>query len=106
MTTPAREHEETLGEFLASRARRATETRLAGDAIAAMLTGAAIALWRGPAWDLRISLAACFLAFGIWGIADRDLQRQTASHGMKLFLRATRVAAAASGFAAAVYLLL
>ena len=104
--TQATDREETLGEFLASRARRASDMRLAGDAIAAILTGAAIALSRGPAWDLRISTAACFFAFAIWGIADRDLQRDNMSSRMALFARSARIVAAACGFAAAAYLML
>ena len=65
-TVPQRE--ETLGEFLASRARRASDSLLAGHAITAVLAAVAIAAWRGPLWDVRLALATCFLAFGIWGI--------------------------------------
>ena len=106
MPAPVRQ-EESLGEFLASRARDRSDTRLAGDVIAALLMAIAVGFWRGPAWDLRIGIATCFLAFGLWGIADRDLERPVArSRALFLCLRSIRVAAAAVGFAAAVYVAL
>jgi hypothetical protein len=99
------EHEETLGEFLASRARRASDTLLAGHAIIAVVTAVAIAAWRGPLWDVRLSLATCFLAFGVWGIADRDISaKQLGSRRVIVLLRAVRFTAAVCGFAAAAFL--
>jgi hypothetical protein len=99
------EREETLGEFLASRARRASDTLLAGHAITALATAIAVAAWRGPLWDIRLSLAICFLAFGIWGIADRDISAGERDQRRSLaVLRAVRFAAATSGFAAAAFL--
>ena len=68
--------EETLGEFLASRARSASEIRLVGDAAFSVLAAVAVGVWRGPLWDVRIAIALCFLAFGIWGVADRDIGRR------------------------------
>ena len=107
MVTRAPEQEETLGEFLASRARDATESRLAGDVIAAVLTGIAIAFWRGPFWDIRIGIALCFLAYGMWGIADRDLGRaQPRRRAMSEFLKLTRLVAATIGFSAAAYVVM
>src|SRR5919108_4966630 len=107
MVAPTSDHEETLGELLASRARKASETRLAGDAIAALLTGIVICFWRGPAWDLRVSAAVCFFAFALWGLADRDLHRAAyVARPMAAFLKLTRVAAATCGFAAAAYFML
>jgi hypothetical protein len=104
-TAPARE--ETLGEFLATRARRASDTYLAGHAITAVLAAVAIASWRGPLWDIRLSIALCFLAFGIWGVADRDLaHREAASRSTRWTLRATRLVAAVCGFAAGAYLMM
>jgi hypothetical protein len=107
MARSVADQEESLGQFLATRARGASDARLAGDAIAALLTAVAIGFWRGPAWDIRIAVAACLLAFGIWGIADRDLARISASprHAL-ILLRATRIAAAVLGFAAAAFLLI
>src|SRR5688500_20331553 len=69
------EREETLGEFLASRARSASEIRLVGDAAFSIFAAVAVGVWRGPLWDVRIAIALCFLAFCIWGVADRDLSR-------------------------------
>lgn len=101
------QREETLGEFLASRARRASDALLAGHAITAVLAAVAIAVWRGPAWDIRLSIAVCFLAFGFWGIADRDLRRnEAASRRVLLALRTARVVAAVCGFAAAAFLMM
>jgi len=101
------QREETLGEFLATRARRASESLLVGHAITAVLAAVAIAAWRGPLWDVRMSVAMCFLAFGVWGIADRDLQHHpTGSRSLLLGIRTARVVAAALGFAAVAYLML
>jgi len=103
----ADQREETLGEFLASRARRASDTLLAGHAITAVLAAVGIAAWRGPLWDIRLGIAVCFLAFGIWGIADRDLlQHPTSPRRYQLGLRTARVIAAVCGFGAAAYLML
>lgn len=101
------QQEESLGEFLATQARRASEPLLAGHAITAVLAAVGIAAWRGPLWDVRLGIAVCFLAFGIWGIADRDLmQHPTGSRRFRLGRRTARVIAAAIGFAAAAYLML
>src|SRR5688572_26654276 len=89
---PLSEQEETLGEILATQARRASDSLLAGHAIAATLALVGIAAWRGPLWDIRLSVAVCLLAFGIWGIADRDLRSDAArSRGMLRLLRSVRV---------------
>lgn len=101
------EREETLGEFLASRARSASEIRLVGDAAFSIFAAVAVGVWRGPLWDVRIAIALCFLAFGIWGVADRDLARRPdAPRRERLVLRVTRIAAALLGFGAAAYLML
>jgi hypothetical protein len=106
-TVEAEETEETLGEFLASRARRASDTLLAGHAIAAVVTAIAIAAWRGPAWDIRLCIAICFLAFGVWGIVDRDIEaRESASRRVRRILETVRFTAAACGFASAGFLAL
>jgi hypothetical protein len=100
-------HEETLGEFLASRARSASEMRLVGDAAFSVLAAVAVGVWRGPLWDVRIAIALCFLAFGVWGVADRDLARRAGQSGQPILLpRVTRIAAAILGFGAAAYLML
>jgi hypothetical protein len=98
------EHEETLGEFLASRARRASDTLLAGHVITAVLMAIAVAAWRGPGWDIRLSIAVCFLAFGVWGIADRGIvDRHVTSRVAIRTFEAVRFAAATCGFLAAAF---
>ena len=101
------EQEETLGEFLASRARRASDALLAGHAITAVLTAIAVSAWRGPAWDIRLCVAICFLAFAVWGIADRDIAaRESAPRRLRAVLETVRFTAAACGFASAGFLAL
>lgn len=96
--------EETLGELLATRARRASETRLAGDAVLAVVASVAVAVWRGPLWDVRIAIALCFLAFAVWGVADRDLlRRDERSWRVTMLPRSARVVAGLLGFGAAAY---
>jgi hypothetical protein len=107
MVDSVQEHEETLTEFLASRARQTTHSRLTGQAAGAILAAVAIAVWRGPAWEIRLSIAACLFAFGVWGIADRELARPANPwHRPSMVLRATRVIAAVLGFAAAAFLMM
>ncbi|AHG92763.1 hypothetical protein J421_5228 (plasmid) [Gemmatirosa kalamazoonensis] len=61
----------TLPELLAARARRASDLRLALDVGVGVLVAAAALFWRPTAWVLLLSAALCFVAFGLWGIADR-----------------------------------
>jgi hypothetical protein len=101
------EEEETLGAILADRARRASDSLLAGHAIAATLALVGIAVWRGPLWDVRLSVAVCLMAFGIWGIADRDLRSDTPrGRGLLLTLRSARVVSAVVGFSALAYMMM
>lgn len=104
---PEKPHEESLGEFLAGRARAASEVRLVGDAAFSVLAAIAVGVWRGPLWDVRIAIALCFLAFGVWGVADRDIaRREGATRRELLFPRMTRIGAAILGFGAAAYLMM
>ena len=94
----------SLPEFLAARARHASDSRLAIDALAGLLAAAAVAYWGGPGSPLLFSLAICFFAFGVWGIADRELgERSSATSRVRVPLVTLRVAAAILGFAAAAY---
>src|SRR5512146_79502 len=94
----------SLPEFLAARARHATDTRLAVDALAGLVVAAGAAYWNGPGASFLVSVGACFVAYGAWGIADRELgERPTASPRVLAALRACRVAAAVLGFSAAAY---
>lgn len=100
------EREETLSEFLASRARRASDARLTTHAIAAVVALIAIVFWRGPGWDIRLSVAVGLLAFAVWGVADRDLEQQSATASRVPYLRAARALSAVAGYAAGAYLLM
>ena len=67
----------SLPEFLAHRARSASIRRLSLD-LSVGIGGASAALrWRPFAWLVLVSLAACFFAYGAWGLADRARSRVT-----------------------------
>ena len=94
----------SLPELLAARARHASDTRLALDAALGALVAVAAVFWRGPGWYFLASLAGCFLAFGFWGIADRELGER-ANGGSRLtreLLRIARIIAGVVGAIAAV----
>ena len=63
----------TLPEFLARRARSASDRRLALDAGAGVLLAASALVFHPPLWGLVACAAACLAAFGGWGILDREL---------------------------------
>jgi hypothetical protein len=63
----------TLPELLAAHARRVSDVRLAADVAGGVLAAAAALFWRPRAWILLVAAALCFVAFGVWGIADRAL---------------------------------
>lgn len=95
--THANGHELTLSALLATRARAASDGRLALDAGGGLLAAALALVVRPPAWPLLVAAAACFLAYGAWGIADRALhERPSGTHGIRL-LRALRAGAAMLG---------
>lgn len=92
----------SLPEFLAARARHATDTRLAVDAVAGLLIAAGVGYWNGPGTPFLVSIGLCFFAYGVWGIADRELaERPDAAPRVRAALRGSRVVAAVVGFAAA-----
>lgn len=78
-TTPRREA--SLPEFLAYQARRASDGRLVLDAGGGLVTVAAFALLRPPGWIILAAAGLCFVAFGAWGIADRELSERRVSIG-------------------------
>lgn len=63
----------SLPQFLAARARHASDARLAADLIGGLTAAVGTVYWHGPGWYVATSIAICFLAFGAWGIADREL---------------------------------
>lgn len=93
----------SLPDFLADRARRATDTRLFLDGAGGLLLfGAAVAL-RPHWWVVLAAVGVCLFAFALWGIADRELAERHA-HIARVgsgLLRAARLAAVIAGTAAA-----
>jgi hypothetical protein len=100
----AESHEESevnLVDFLTSRARRASDTRLVLDAAIGLVAALIALIWRPAGWHLIVSAALCFAAFGGWGITDRELRESgvAAAHsiGALKMLRITRAIAASVG---------
>jgi hypothetical protein len=93
-----------LPELLAARARHASDTRLTLDAALGTIVAVGAVFWRGPGWYFIASLAGCFLAFGFWGIADRELGEigNGESRRSIRLLRIARLVAAVVGAIAAV----
>jgi hypothetical protein len=98
--------EVSLVEFLARRARGASDARLAGDAVIGFVVAVASLLARGPVWYLFASAGICFLSYGAWGIADRELNGGPAAGAAVRWLIIARIAAAVVGFAAVTLLVL
>jgi hypothetical protein len=98
----------TLPEFLAARARHASDARLVAYACGGFVLLIVALVWRGSAWHVLVSLAMCVLTFGVWGIADRELGERSGgnvSTRTLVMLRVVRVIAATLGAAAFVALL-
>ena len=104
MMNPALRPDASLPEFLAARARAASDGRLVVDVIAGCCGALAAAVWRPAGWITLLGVAVCLAAFGVWGIADRELrERAETSHVYVVrVLSSVRVAAAALGALAAV----
>jgi hypothetical protein len=68
-----------LPEFLAARARHSSDARLALDTSLGFIVAAVAVSWGFPGWHVVLSAASCFFAFGVWGIADRELGERGAS---------------------------
>jgi len=100
---------ETLVEFLKSRARRASDGRLAVDVSAGVLVAAAAMIWRPTGFVVVLSAAVTLAAFGGWGIADREVAERAVSGGTAFggqAFRALRAAAAIAGAIAFIALVL
>ena len=99
----ARRADATLPEILIERARSAPDRRLALDVGLGIIAVATLGWWRPAGWLLLTSLALGFVAFGAWGIADRELKERGSPPGaLTVVLRAMRIAAIATGMAAAI----
>jgi len=97
---PALRPDASLVEYLAARARAASDGRLVLDALGGLLLALAIAVWRPVAWPSLAGVCLALAAFGFWGIADREL-RDRADAPTSLATRTLRVArgaVAAIGF--------
>ena len=96
----------SLPEFLAERARTSSDTRLAVDAIAGLVVMITFSFWRIPAWYLLVPIGACFLFYGTWAIAGRELAEGAATPRARMLLKALSTVSAVVGFAAAAFLAL
>src|SRR4051812_7677506 len=99
MMNPALRPDANLGEFLAARARAASDGRLVADVIAGCCAALGVTVWRPAGWLALLGVSVCLTAFGVWGIADRELrERANAPRARVVRVLATlRVAAAGAG---------
>ena len=102
--TRAERSDLTLPELLARRARSASDARLALDAAGGLLAGALVLAFRVPGWPVLISAAAIFVAFGVWGIADRTIGDENLGARTSQAMRALRAGAAGLGLVGALAL--
>jgi uncharacterized membrane protein len=104
MMNPALRPDAGLAEFLVARARAASDGRLVLDVVAGALIALGLAMWRPKGWISLVAASLCLAAFGLWGIADRELRER--AHGsppaIVLVLRAARATATLVGVLAAV----
>jgi hypothetical protein len=96
--------EHTLSTFLVSRARSASDIRLAGDAGGGLIAAVAIALLRPPLWPVLLAIAITFAAYGTWAILDRELTGEDVARAAarRRLLETSRAVTAVLGVAAAV----
>jgi len=96
MTEADQRRNSTLPQFLAERARNASDARLALNAAAGLIAVAAAAALRPYGWIATLAAGLCFVVFGFWGIADRELSERRAtisSFGVGMLLAARWIAA-------------
>jgi hypothetical protein len=107
MVNSALRHDASLAEVLSSRARSASDLRLALDAMGGVTAASAAMVWRPFGWFFVVSAATCFAAFGLWGIADRELNNplRRPPRVVIALLKAVRVVAVVAGGVAAVALI-
>ena len=100
------DRDERFGDFVARRAHAASDLVLAAFAALGGAALVAAAVLRPRGWLFLASIAALALAFGGWGIADRELSdpRVAASRPTTLAFRAIRALAVLLAFAAAIAL--
>lgn len=93
--------EQSLPEFLAQRARAASDSRLVLDASLGVAVAALAVLFRPRGWLVLLGAGLCFAAYGAWGIADRELRDHPAP-----WLRALRSTSVVVGGLAALLVIL
>jgi hypothetical protein len=96
-----RNPEISLTAFLARRARTSSDAHLIVDAVIGFVVALAALLAQGPVWYLFTSAGICFLSFGGWGIADREIAERGDNARIVRLLRVARFATAIIGFIAA-----
>ncbi|MEO5569259.1 MAG: hypothetical protein ABIR92_12250 [Gemmatimonadaceae bacterium] len=101
-----RNSEISLSDYLARRARSSTDARLIVDAVTGFVVASASLLAQGPVWYLFVSAGLCFLSFGAWGIADRELGERTRSGRATRGLIVARIVSSVVGYVAVVFLVL
>jgi hypothetical protein len=101
-----RNPEITLPAFLARRARNASDAHLVVDAVVGFVVAVAALLAQGPVWYLFASAGICFLSFGAWGIADRELNERLQPSVASRLLVLARAVSAIVGFVAAASVLI
>jgi hypothetical protein len=104
MMNPALRPDASLPEFLAARARAASDGRLVVDVIVGCCGALAIAVWQPLGWITLLGVALSLAAFGAWGIVDRELRERAGAPraGVVRALSALRIGTAAVGALAAV----
>jgi hypothetical protein len=95
-----RNPEISLVDFLARRARTASDARLIVDAVVGFVVAVAALLAQGPVWYLFTSAGICFLSFGAWGIADREIGGRELHSPANRWLSIARFGSAIVGFVA------
>ncbi|HEX6251383.1 MAG TPA: hypothetical protein VFZ56_08110 [Gemmatimonadaceae bacterium] len=83
--------DENLAQFVGSIARRTSDGGLAAATGAGMVAAVASLVWGGPGWMLPCALGLCVVAFGAWGISDRELGERV-TDGRERGLTALRLA--------------
>ena len=89
-----------LPALLASAARSASAGTMLAEVAVGVAGIAAVLYWRPPAGPAAMSGAMLLLAYGCWGIADRELEDAGQSRVTHALLVAARAIAAVVGWAA------
>lgn len=92
----------SLPAALAARARAATDTRLRLDVMAGLIAALGFGMWRPFAWPIGVCVAVGLASFGVWGIAEREIQRVNIKPRVAEALRVLQVISIGAGSVAAV----